>query len=340
MAGDERSRKAVGGVILAVLSPLILGVLIIMCVLSGAAGHDNEAVRLCFYGGDISSQVPAEYTEQIQKMRDSFSNLDLAVTAINRKSDGAKLDVLHVKSVFYSLYFGQNGGDSISSQAARDFVSCFVRYEKRSHTGSGKDGAKKNEIHTVAVPITDFNLVCANLEKLLGRSITDQEKSNSEEIYQKMSGTTGTDASGASGASVSQSPSTKGMISPIGSSWRSIVTSEFGGRVDPINGSYSYHKGLDLGVPTGTPVRAAKDGTVLKTAYNAGGYGYYVMINHGGEIVTLYGHCSRILTSVGHPVKAGDIVALSGSTGRSTGSHLHFEVRVNGKAVNPRGYLP
>ncbi len=337
MAGDKRSRKAVGGVILAVLSPLILGVLIIMCALSGAAGHDNEAVQLCFYGGDISSQVPAEYTEQIQKMRGSFSKLDATVTEINRKTDGARLDALKVKSVFYSLYFGQNGGDSISSPAAQDFVSCFVRYEKRTHTGSGKDGVKKKEIRTVAVPITDFNLVYANLEKLLGRSVSDQEKFNSEKIYQKMLGTTAIDSSG---ASFSQSPSTQGMISPIGSSWRSIVTSEFGGRVDPINGSYSYHKGLDLGVPTGTPVRAAKAGTVLKTAYNAGGYGYYVMIDHGGGIVTLYGHCSRILTSSGHPVKAGDVVALSGSTGRSTGSHLHFEVRVNGKAVNPRGYLP
>ncbi|MVB10293.1 hypothetical protein CAFE_09750 [Caprobacter fermentans] len=152
----------------------------------------------------------------------------------------------------------------ISSPAARDFVSCFVRYEKRTHTGSKKDGVKKKEIRTVAVPITDFNLVCAKLEKLLGRSVSDQEKFNSEKIYQKMLGTTAIDTSD---ASVSQSPSMKGMISPIGSSWRSIVTSEFGGRIDPINGSYSYHKGLDLGVPTGTPVRAAKDGTVLKTAY-------------------------------------------------------------------------
>ncbi|WP_413814421.1 M23 family metallopeptidase [Caproicibacter fermentans] len=64
------------------------------------------------------------------------------------------------------------------------------------------------------------------------------------------------------------------------------------------------------------------------------------MIDHGGGIVTLYGHCSRILTSAGRPVKADDIIALSGSTGRSTGRHLHFEVRVSGKAVNPRGFLP
>ncbi len=75
-------------------------------------------------------------------------------------------------------------------------------------------------------------------------------------------------------------------------------------------------------------------------SYNAGGYGYYVMIDHGNGMVTLYAHNSKLLVSVGDTVEAGDTVSLSGSTGRSTGPHLHFEVRVNGQRVNPRSYLP
>ena len=92
--------------------------------------------------------------------------------------------------------------------------------------------------------------------------------------------------------------------------------------------------------PTGTPVRAALPGVVTKATYNAGGYGYYVMIDHGNGMVTLYAHNSKLLVSVGDTVEAGDTVSLSGSTGRSTGPHLHFEVRVNGQRVNPRSYLP
>ena len=97
---------------------------------------------------------------------------------------------------------------------------------------------------------------------------------------------------------------------------------------------------MDLAVPTGTPIRAALPGTVTVSKYNAGGYGYYVMIDHGNGLATLYGHCSKLLAKVGQTVQAGDIIALSGSTGRSTGPHLHFETRVNGERTNPRAYLP
>lgn len=85
-----------------------------------------------------------------------------------------------------------------------------------------------------------------------------------------------------------------------------------------------------------------RDGPLKDTTatYNAGGYGYYVVVDHGNGMVTLYAHNSRLLVRVGETVEAGDVVSLSGSTGRSTGPHLHFEVRVNGQRVNPRSYLP
>ena len=110
-----------------------------------------------------------------------------------------------------------------------------------------------------------------------------------------------------------------GFCSPIGSGWESRVTSEFGNRIDPITGKRKGHTGMDLAVPTGTPIRAALGGTVTVSKYNAGGYGYYVCIDHGNGLATLYGHCSKLLAKVGQTVEAGDIIALSGSTGRSTG---------------------
>ena len=96
----------------------------------------------------------------------------------------------------------------------------------------------------------------------------------------------------------------------------------------------------EKGIHTGTPIRAALPGTVTVSSYDRGGYGYYVMIDHGNGLTTLYGHCSQLMVSVGRAVEAGTVVAMSGSTGRSTGPHLHFEVRVNGDRVNPRSYLP
>ena len=125
----------------------------------------------------------------------------------------------------------------------------------------------------------------------------------------------------------------------MGENWRNIVTSEFGYRRDPFTGQTKGHSGMDLAVPTGTSIRAALPGTVTISQYSSS-YGYYVMIDHGGGLSTLYAHNSKLLVTVGQTVNAGDIVSLSGSTGRSTGPHLHFEVRVNGERTNPRSYLP
>lgn len=141
-------------------------------------------------------------------------------------------------------------------------------------------------------------------------------------------------------AEPTEKTSAAGMISPLGSGWRSMVTSEFGGRTDPITGEWAGHTGLDLGAPKGTAIRAARGGTVESVSYGSTGYGYHLTIDHGGGLVTLYGHCSQILVREGQKVKAGDIIAKVGSTGKSTGNHLHFEVRVSGTAKNPRNYLP
>lgn len=100
------------------------------------------------------------------------------------------------------------------------------------------------------------------------------------------------------------------------------------------------HKGLDIAAPYGTPIYAAASGTVTTSAYGwNGGYGNYVVINHGSGISTAYGHCSSLVAKVGQTVNQGDLVAYVGSTGDSSGNHLHFEVRVNGVAQNPQNYL-
>lgn len=116
------------------------------------------------------------------------------------------------------------------------------------------------------------------------------------------------------------------------------LTSRFGRRTSPTRGASSSHKGVDWGVPRGTAVVAASGGTVTKAGWG-GGYGYVVYIKHPGGTETRYAHCSKVLVSAGQTVKQGQKIALSGNTGISTGPHLHFEIRINGTAVNPLDYL-
>ncbi len=116
------------------------------------------------------------------------------------------------------------------------------------------------------------------------------------------------------------------------------ITSPFGFRIHPVTGVYTGHTGVDIGVGMGSPVYAAADGTVIVASWY-GGYGYAVVIDHGSGISTLYGHNSSLNVSVGQNVSRGQVIASSGSTGVSTGPHLHFEVRINGQYVDPMQYF-
>ncbi|EHJ61202.1 M23 family metallopeptidase [Novosphingobium pentaromativorans] len=116
------------------------------------------------------------------------------------------------------------------------------------------------------------------------------------------------------------------------------LTSSFGMREHPILGGRRAHKGVDLAAPTGTPIHATADGVVSR-ASTFGGYGLFVSIEHGGELQTRYGHMSRLNVADGQVVHKGDVIGYVGTTGNSTGPHLHYEVRVDGVAVNPIPYM-
>lgn len=117
------------------------------------------------------------------------------------------------------------------------------------------------------------------------------------------------------------------------------VTDWFGWRVHPVTGVWHLHDGIDLNAPTGTPVAAVAPGTVT-TAGWLGGYGYAVKVDHGDGIMTMYAHLSEVAVSPGEWVETGEIIGYSGSTGNSTGPHLHFTVLVWGEPVDPWGWLP
>ena len=335
---DDEARKKLGWIVAALLAPIILLTAFFCSLLSGSVEHNNSAVLLCFHGGDIPGKTPAEYVAYIEDMRRSFTLLDDTIAAVNDMTENSNsLDGIRVKAFFYAIFFGE---DTPSRRAHKQFEDCFVTYEERTRTVTAEDGTETEESYTVAIPIADMAEVYSNIENVLHLQISEEQKSNADSVYNLARyGVAGGSEGWIPGADV-PFIGADGFCSPIGSDWERRVTSEFGNRIDPITGKRKGHTGMDLAVPTGTPIRAALPGTVTVSKYNAGGYGYYVMIDHGNGLVTLYGHCSQLLARVGQTVQAGDIISLSGSTGRSTGPHLHFEVRVNGERTNPRTYLP
>ncbi len=132
-------------------------------------------------------------------------------------------------------------------------------------------------------------------------------------------------------SSALRSSALKGSRMPLGAA---TLTSGFGMRWNPVLGGIRPHLGIDLAAPAGTPIYATADGIVGKAQWQ-GGYGLLVALEHGAGLETRYGHMSRLNVATGQHVHRGDIIGFVGSTGNSTGPHLHYETRVNGQAVNP-----
>ncbi|MEY4065645.1 MAG: hypothetical protein RIR26_1853, partial [Pseudomonadota bacterium] len=129
---------------------------------------------------------------------------------------------------------------------------------------------------------------------------------------------------------LSQTPT----ISPV----QGLVTSFYGVRSSPFSGQAKMHQGVDIAAPMGSPIRSAANGTVIR-AGTAEDYGNYIEIAHGFGVVTRYAHAQKLLVKLGTKVSKGDLIGLVGSTGRTTGPHLHYEVEVGGRKVDPSNFI-
>lgn len=167
----------------------------------------------------------------------------------------------------------------------------------------------------------------------ISRREAEAAKKAAEEAAKKKQQSSNSGSSGgrSSGGSVSAS----GMVWPAPSG---SAGSGYGWRIHPIYGTRKFHKGTDIPAPGGSPVLAAKAGTVVQSYYSSS-YGNYIVISHGGGMMTAYAHLSSRLVSAGASVSAGQQIGKVGSTGNSTGNHLHFEVYINGSTVNPMNYF-
>ncbi len=173
-ATDKRTWTAAASVIAAILTPFILIIVVILSALSGTSSHNNAAVDLAFHGGYLSSQIPADYRMYIEKMRESFVDLDAALADINAMSVDGEVDAYRVKAIFYSLFFGADQPRMVDDDYRR-FADCFVTYEERRD--------ENDDPYTVAVPIAELETVYANLSAALGTAVSEEDRSNAQRIY-------------------------------------------------------------------------------------------------------------------------------------------------------------
>lgn len=188
---NEKLHKGIGWGLVAVLSPVILLISAMCSIGTGGADHNNQAVAAAFYGTSYSSEVPMAFRSHIEDMRTAFSLLDSAVASVNVRTEGGNsLDLIRVKAVFYALCFCD---DAPNRRAANRFVKCFYTWETRTRTVEveSEDGTvTSTEEYTVAVPVS-LHQAYANLEAELGRTITEDDKSNINHIYTMIAGTEG-----------------------------------------------------------------------------------------------------------------------------------------------------
>lgn len=359
---NKKTWKALGVAVGAICAPIILIVVAVMSMASAAAEHNRSTVIACFDSTvTLSTSAPTDFTAHVTALRNCLAAIDSAAATLDIPDDAPALDTTLVKAIYYGLHYGEDQ-PALSDAAALAFVECFVTYEERTRPvtpapdtegedadldddpDSDTDQEPEMETYTVAIPITDLPTVFRNVAQHTGQGMGGETQSGCMEVYYivkygdasradqndalldaLMDG--GTDYIGGAAGS------------PFADDWRGHVTSEFGLRRDPFTGKQTGHGGLDLAAAYGTPIRAVAAGTVILARYGHASYGNYIVIDHGGGICTLYAHCSALTATVGQTVAAGDQIAKVGSTGRSTGNHLHIEVRINGERVNPRTFL-
>lgn len=278
---------------------------------------------------------------------------DQAVASFMRFGSGAeRLDVLLRASTISELHDAQAFVDALAQRQAR-IVERFsalqedtAALEADAEESRAAAAAQRDEVQTQ----TDA-LAAARAEQAEATSVADAEAAREQALLEQIRGTRASyerrireqqresdaiaDLLRRRGRGGTQISGRGSLSSPLANP---VVTSTFGYRIHPIFGDRRLHAGLDMRASSGTPILAPAPGDVVFAGWR-GGYGNTTIIDHGGGVATMYAHQSAIRVEAGDTVRRGQVIGAAGSTGNSTGSHLHFEVRVNGTPVDPLPYL-
>ena len=327
-------------------------------------GEISDAVKEIEEIDDKIKDCESQIEDLKTKLAESKKNMDEVTEKYNKvKAEYDKNEKLFQERMV-ALY---EAGDTtyldvlLSSASITDFISNYYLIERladydsqlltkiesqkkeleESKSKIEEEEKKLQELKSNAIKLTTTLKNSRTLQKSKMDKLTEEEKGIQEEInkYKIEEANIENQIKQATNDGEYQLQYTGGvMLWPVAKEG-TVITSPFGTRNHPIQGVVKLHSGIDIGgAGYGAKVVAAEDG-VVSFAGTLGGYGNCVIVNHGGGISTLYGHGQTLLTTVGTNVKKGDIIMEVGSTGNSTGPHLHFEVRVNNIAVNPATYL-
>lgn len=281
----------------------------------------------------------------------NVSSIKYVVDTDNKLIDGIKKVQSELKSEESQLK-GQE--EDLSSKKTKlenekkEYDTLVSQYQSQLNELNSLEEEKQAEIsslsekeRTVLDEINSYEEDNANLKDYINNLINEKKsvKLNSKSSTSKTNNTNNTkthetSSSSSSGSSDTKTNSSSGFIRPAPGG----VTDPFGPRVHPVTGKRSVHTGADLGASYGTPILASKSGTVVEAGWNTA-YGNMVIIDHGDGTSTLYGHSSRLAVQAGQHVSQGQVIAYVGSTGYSTGPHLHFGIMINGEWVNPMNYI-
>lgn len=295
-------------------------------------------------------QSEQELKDAEEKREHQYESLKERLVIMYEFGDATYLDILleargftdFLKRVEYVNYIMEYDKDALDRyQETEDLISQKVeqiRIEKQNleileNQANAKRSDLENKLKEKEVLVSKISAQEAGLKEQLTE--LENENKRIEALIKQATAVTST------GSSSNQIyPTGNGKLAhpvPAYSSW--AFNDSYGPRIDPITKKQSVHAGLDLKATYGTDIVAAEDGVVTYSQYNNGGYGYFVIIDHGGGLTTAYAHNSSLVVKVGESVKRGQVVAKAGSTGYSTGVHCHFEVRINGQHTDPTPYL-
>lgn len=310
--------------ILAVTLVVIMLPIIIFCclpsIMFGFTGStDAEINALNEHSSNISSyydRYPEYCSARIETIKSSVAG--------NSQCFACEIQIIGeamAKSWFIALYSVscENDLNNMSEESIKEFISKSIVYsleESEEKTEFEEDGDAGNTKILKIQYLTP-------LEFMSKYNFSASDRNWAQLIYRTIQG---------------EITSVGGILDPpfSVSNWQSHITSGYGYRINPKPG---FHRGLDIGMPQGTEILAVKSGIVKSSQNGTEGYGNHIIIDHGDGLETLYAHCSELLVHEGETVEAGAVIAKVGSTGNSTGPHLHIEIRLGGENLDPLAYL-
>lgn len=296
----------------------------------------------------LISEKQAELDELLEQQKALIERYKLRMRAVQERGDISFWSVLLSSSSFTELLTSQAMVEEIS-RADLQMLSALADMASEVFAAKEDLAEKKTELAGTREQLDAAQAALvqsrADADAMLTSLANDREKLRAAELQAEAEVAALSDQIAKKEQELTEAkkkeqpqPTEKGFLFPVATSGFACVTDPYGYRTNPITGNYQLHNGIDLAANRGTPIYAAKTGTV-STAASGYGWGNYVVINHGDGYSTLYAHQDYYIVSEGDTVTQGQVIGYVGSTGNSTGPHLHFTIYYNGSTVNPAGYI-